>query len=129
MEDKLRNSSVTSFPLQLNHPQGPFHLPTLEFVVASPIVMAFSSCLHFVENDQHLWLTLVTINHSLDDWKKEGREVVQSAKRMIQALFSEGFEDTLEQTLMRKRDKYLRSSLVMSCHSISRMLGSNVVKL
>ncbi|KAK2961672.1 hypothetical protein BLNAU_3470 [Blattamonas nauphoetae] len=63
---------------------GPFHRPTLEFVLTSPIVMAFSSCLSFVEDDGDLWSILITIDQSLSDWKKEGAEVTQSGKRMIQ---------------------------------------------
>ncbi|KAK2946740.1 hypothetical protein BLNAU_18336 [Blattamonas nauphoetae] len=82
---------------------GPYHRLTLEFVLASPIVMALPYCLSFNENDGHLWMTLLSI-YSPDDWKKKSREVVQSNKRMIQALFSEGFESFIEQTLMRNKD-------------------------
>ncbi|KAK2941063.1 hypothetical protein BLNAU_24031 [Blattamonas nauphoetae] len=103
----------------------PFHLPTLEFVLASPIVMAFSSCLSFVEDDLCPLGILVHINHSLPEWKEEGPEVVQSAKRMMQALSSESFEDTLEQTLMHNKGCH-GFKLVDECHSISQLLGSNV---
>ncbi|KAK2946225.1 hypothetical protein BLNAU_18827 [Blattamonas nauphoetae] len=74
----------------------PYHRPTLEFVLASPIVLAFSSGLRFVENDDALWNILFTFDQSLLEWKTEGPEVAQSGKRMRQALFSEGFDDTLE---------------------------------
>ncbi|KAK2949714.1 hypothetical protein BLNAU_15385 [Blattamonas nauphoetae] len=107
---------------------SPFHLPTLEFVLASPIVMTLSSCLPSVENDECLWRTLLNIINSQFQWKNEGREVVQSGKRMIQALISEGFESFIEQTLMRKRDNYLRSNVVISCHSVSQLLGSNAMR-
>ncbi|KAK2941927.1 hypothetical protein BLNAU_23163 [Blattamonas nauphoetae] len=82
---------------------GPFHRPTLEFVLASPTVMALSSCLSFVQNDGDAKIPLETINNSLREWKKEGPEVTQSAKLMIRALFSEGFEDSLEQMLMNTK--------------------------
>ncbi|KAK2955455.1 hypothetical protein BLNAU_9502 [Blattamonas nauphoetae] len=85
---------------------APFHLPTLEFVLVSPIVMAFSSCLSFVEDDNDLLMILTSINNSLPEWKKEGREVVQYGKRMMQALFSEGFENTLEQILIHETSEY-----------------------
>ncbi|KAK2957827.1 hypothetical protein BLNAU_7261 [Blattamonas nauphoetae] len=81
----------------------PFHRPTLEFVFTSPIVMALSSCISIVENDDDIWNTLITIKHLLKEWKEESAEVVQSGKRMMKALFSEGFGDTLEQ--MMKQDK------------------------
>ncbi|KAK2943436.1 hypothetical protein BLNAU_21619 [Blattamonas nauphoetae] len=82
---------------------GPFNRPILEFILASPIVMANSSCLSFVEHDQTLWFSIGITNRSLKMWKENGPEVAQSAKRMRQALFSEGFEDTLEQ--MMKHEK------------------------
>ncbi|KAK2959990.1 hypothetical protein BLNAU_4873 [Blattamonas nauphoetae] len=83
---------------------GPFHRPTLEFVLASPIVMAISSCLPFYENEIRLWITLQHINQSLSEWKRYKTEAAQSGQRAIKALFSEGFEDTLEQISMRDKD-------------------------
>ncbi|KAK2959570.1 putative Casein kinase II subunit beta [Blattamonas nauphoetae] len=91
---------------------APFYRPTLEFILASPIVMGFSSCLSYIDN-------------SLTEWKEEDPEVVQSAKRMIQALFSEGIEDTLEKLLLCKIADF-HSEVVQLCHSIFHLLGSNV---
>ncbi|KAK2957829.1 hypothetical protein BLNAU_7263 [Blattamonas nauphoetae] len=105
---------------------GPFHRPTLEFVIASPIVMAFSSCLSFVEDDLCLWIPITKINYSLFFWTKEGPEVTQSGKRMMQALFSECFEDTLEQMMMRDKDEKFGSRLVDEWQSISQSLGLNM---
>ncbi|KAK2960031.1 hypothetical protein BLNAU_4914 [Blattamonas nauphoetae] len=78
---------------------SPFHRPTLEFVLASPIVMAFSSCLSLVKNNFVKARVLSTINSLLQEWKKEGPEVAQSGKRVMQALFSEGIEDIVEQRM------------------------------
>ncbi|KAK2960013.1 hypothetical protein BLNAU_4896 [Blattamonas nauphoetae] len=104
----------------------PYHRPTLEFILTSPIVMAFSSCLSFVEDDQTLWVSVSNMNESLEDWKKQSSEVVQSGKRAMQALFSVGFEDTLEQMLKHHKDEDKCEELVIMCHSISRKLGLNV---
>ncbi|KAK2946120.1 hypothetical protein BLNAU_18962 [Blattamonas nauphoetae] len=104
----------------------PFHHPTLEFVLASPIAMAFSSCLSFTEDCQLLNNTLIRINYLMPEWKKEGAEVVQSGKRMMQALFSEGFEDALEQMLLHIKNGYHGLSLVLYCRFFSQRLGSNV---
>ncbi|KAK2950168.1 hypothetical protein BLNAU_14854 [Blattamonas nauphoetae] len=104
----------------------PLHRPTLEYVLASPIAMALSSCLSFIERNDTLWTTLLNINQSLEEWKKEGPEVVQSAKRMTQALIVEGFEDTLEQMLLYEKSGYYSKDVVESCDSISQLLGSNV---
>ncbi|KAK2957786.1 hypothetical protein BLNAU_7220 [Blattamonas nauphoetae] len=62
------------------------------------------------------------------DWKKHGSEVVQSGKRMIKALLSEGFEDTLEQTLKHDKSEYSGFRLVDECHAISQYLGVNVTR-
>ncbi|KAK2942174.1 hypothetical protein BLNAU_22901 [Blattamonas nauphoetae] len=94
-----RNSSRTSFPLK------PDRLLTLEYVIASPIVMAFSSCLTLVEDNSRIRIPLFNINQSLKEWKKHNREVARSGKRMMQALFSEGFGDTLEQMMMNNQGK------------------------
>ncbi|KAK2958918.1 hypothetical protein BLNAU_6167 [Blattamonas nauphoetae] len=48
--------------------------------------------------------SLRDIKTSLSQWNNEGPEVIQSGKRMIQALISEGFADTLEQMLMNNMD-------------------------
>ncbi|KAK2957849.1 hypothetical protein BLNAU_7283 [Blattamonas nauphoetae] len=133
----------------------PFHRPTLEFVLASQIVMAFSSCLSFFEDDlqasdlipvipaltsidpsftyfdgttqmpDDLCLSMIfaVINQSLADWKKESSDVAQSGKRMMQALFSEGFEDTLEQILMNNQGGDYETGIecemaVLTCVSI-----------
>ncbi|KAK2950201.1 hypothetical protein BLNAU_14887 [Blattamonas nauphoetae] len=105
---------------------GPFHRPTLEFVLASPMVMGFTSCHSFVEDDMRVRNSCFYINSSLDDWGSEGPEVVQSGKRMVQALISEGFEDTLEQVMMNNKGGDYGRHLVKECHSISHKLGSNV---
>ncbi|KAK2957764.1 hypothetical protein BLNAU_7198 [Blattamonas nauphoetae] len=106
---------------------SPFHRRTLEYVLASPIVMAFSSCLSFFEDDQALHLTLSNINQSsLYEWKKHGPEVVQSGKRMMQALFSESFEDTLEPMMMNDKSGDIGFKIVEECHLLSQELGSNV---
>ncbi|KAK2950208.1 hypothetical protein BLNAU_14894 [Blattamonas nauphoetae] len=124
LKGELLNSFMSLLTTHLRI--GPFHDPTLEFVIASPIVMAFSSCLSFIEDNSRLWVTLQHINYSFKEWKKEGPEVVQSGKRMIQALISEGFEDTLEQKLMSNKGGDYGSSFDDYCHSISQRLGSNV---
>ncbi|KAK2961650.1 hypothetical protein BLNAU_3448 [Blattamonas nauphoetae] len=105
---------------------APYHRPTLDFVITSSIVMALSSCLSFVEDDGDLWTNLTNISESLEFWKEEGAEVVKCKKRMIEALFSEGFEDTLEQKLRSNKDGYFGFRLAKNCHSISQKLGSNV---
>ncbi|KAK2963625.1 hypothetical protein BLNAU_1190 [Blattamonas nauphoetae] len=105
---------------------GPFHRPTLEFVLASPIVMAFSSCLPFAEEAVILFIHLGNINNSLKEWRNHGPEVVQSAKRMMQALISEGFEDTLEQMMMYEKNDDYCPNIIKACCFISQWLGSNV---
>ncbi|KAK2960019.1 hypothetical protein BLNAU_4902 [Blattamonas nauphoetae] len=104
---------------------GPFHRPTLEFVLASPIVMGFSSYLSFVEHGYFLCETLVNLHNSLKLWKKEGPEVAESGKRMIKALFSEGFEVTLEQMVMQNKDGDYGHRLTVYCLDVSELLGSN----
>ncbi|KAK2961645.1 hypothetical protein BLNAU_3443 [Blattamonas nauphoetae] len=103
----------------------PYHHPTLEYVLASPIAMTFSSCLSFMEDEKCLLIILNNIHSSLMEWKKHGPKVDQSAKRMIQTLFSEGFEDALEQMIRKKDGRYGRN-LVDNCRFISKFLGSNV---
>ncbi|KAK2943439.1 hypothetical protein BLNAU_21622 [Blattamonas nauphoetae] len=105
---------------------GPFHRPTLEFVLASPIAMAFSSSLSFVENSLCLVSALKFIDNSLKLWKAEGPEVAQSGKRMMQALISEGFEDTIKQMIKQNTIGVFNCRLVEECQSIWHMLGSNV---
>ncbi|KAK2957814.1 hypothetical protein BLNAU_7248 [Blattamonas nauphoetae] len=104
----------------------PFHDPTLEFVLASPIAMTFSSSLSFVEEDGDLWNFLTKIHDSLLIWKKEGPEVAQSGKRMLQALISEGSEDSLEQKMKHEESGENGRDVVQACHVISKLLGSNV---
>ncbi|KAK2960009.1 hypothetical protein BLNAU_4892 [Blattamonas nauphoetae] len=104
----------------------PFHRPTLEFVLASPIVMTFSSCLLLIEDSRHLWNILKFFNISLQLWKADGAEVTQSTQRMIQALFLEGIEDALEQIV--KHDIGGNDAIIVDyyCQSISQLLGSNM---
>ncbi|KAK2963083.1 hypothetical protein BLNAU_2106 [Blattamonas nauphoetae] len=110
---------------------GPFHRPTLEFILASPIAMAYTCYLSFIEDNGCLWITLNYIHRSLEKWKDEGPEVVQSGKRMMQALFSEGFQDTLEQLLKHVqlswngRNGLSEENIAKYRHHILYMLGSN----
>ncbi|KAK2941764.1 hypothetical protein BLNAU_23312 [Blattamonas nauphoetae] len=124
----LNGSSLDSFMKLLNTHLRicPFHRPTLEFVIASPIAMTITSCLSTIENRGHLWYSLIDIEHSLEIWTTEGQEVVQSGKRMVQALISEGFVDTLEQMMMNTKDGAYGHSLIEDCMQISNVLGSNV---
>ncbi|KAK2963753.1 hypothetical protein BLNAU_1320 [Blattamonas nauphoetae] len=107
---------------------GPFHLPTLEFVLASPIAMAFSKCLSFVEDSIPLLNTLRTIERSLNEWKNQGPEVLRSGKRMNQTLHSEGFEDLAEQMMMTDVSENFGDVIVKTCRSIFRIKGSNVTR-
>ncbi|KAK2958951.1 hypothetical protein BLNAU_6200 [Blattamonas nauphoetae] len=59
-------------------------------------------------------------------WKEQDPEVAQSGKKMIQALISEGFEDTLEQKFIRNFVDIENYYIIKTCLSISRLLGSNV---
>ncbi|KAK2960153.1 hypothetical protein BLNAU_5036 [Blattamonas nauphoetae] len=86
------------------HQICPFHRPTLEFVLASPIVMAFSSCLSFIEDENCLERSMDQMVSSLTEWMTYGPDMVESGKRMMQALISEGFEDTLEQILIYEKN-------------------------
>ncbi|KAK2960085.1 hypothetical protein BLNAU_4968 [Blattamonas nauphoetae] len=104
----------------------PFHCPTLEFVLASPIVMAFSSCLSYVEDDDYDWTLLSRINRSLQEWKNYGPEVVQSAKQLFHTLFFEGFEDTLDEFATFMCDSEYNNDISKRCHSIRKILGSNI---
>ncbi|KAK2951218.1 hypothetical protein BLNAU_13834 [Blattamonas nauphoetae] len=81
---------------------GPFHSPTLEFVLASPVVMAFSSCLSFVEDQTQIRSALGNLTYFLEEWTNKSPEMMECGKRMMQALFSENLEDALEQ-MMRSR--------------------------
>ncbi|KAK2941848.1 hypothetical protein BLNAU_23239 [Blattamonas nauphoetae] len=99
----------------------PFHRRTQEYVLASPIVMVFTS---------NLSTSTLNVNFhvSLSDWKEEGPEAAQSGTRILQALISEGFEDTLEQRLMSDKnglfvDKFIKDS-VLTLQS----LGVNPIK-
>ncbi|KAK2942180.1 hypothetical protein BLNAU_22907 [Blattamonas nauphoetae] len=62
----------------------------------------------------------------LYEWKEDGPEMTQSGKRMMQALFSEGFEDTLEQTLKHDKSENYGFDIVRISYSITQKLGSNV---
>ncbi|KAK2957841.1 hypothetical protein BLNAU_7275 [Blattamonas nauphoetae] len=103
----------------------PFHRPTLEFVLASPIVMTFSSCLSIAEHFESLHLTLFNITHTLLEWKRYEAGVAETWKRTMRALFSESFEDTLEQMTMRDKDGRFGNEIVKECHAISKSLGFN----
>ncbi|KAK2959855.1 hypothetical protein BLNAU_5052 [Blattamonas nauphoetae] len=105
---------------------SPYHRPTLEFVLASPIEMALSGCLPTIEDKDHLWDSLFYIHLWLEEWPKEGRKVDKSGKRVMEALFSEGFEDTLEQKLMNDKGGIFGRSVDDKSHFISHSLGANV---
>ncbi|KAK2960052.1 hypothetical protein BLNAU_4935 [Blattamonas nauphoetae] len=113
--------------------ESPFHRPTLEFVVASPIVMAFSSSLSFVENHRHLETSLININDSLTEWKRAGPEVAQSGIRMLQAMFTGEFEDTLDQMMTHNKNGSFGRPVVKNClpisHRLSRMTPTHLCGL
>ncbi|KAK2957856.1 hypothetical protein BLNAU_7290 [Blattamonas nauphoetae] len=107
--------------------KGPYHRPTLEFVLASPIGMTLSTYLSSVKDNHRLFTLLFNINESLEDWKTEGAEAIQSGKRMMEALISEGFEDTLEQMMMNDKSGDYGVLVVIACCNISKLLGANVM--
>ncbi|KAK2944213.1 hypothetical protein BLNAU_20882 [Blattamonas nauphoetae] len=108
---------------------GPFHRPTLEIVLTSPIVMAFSCCLSCVEDDSFKWRRFTIFYFALQEWKRAGPEVSQSGIRMMQALFSEGFEDTLELMVIRNESGNYGRVLVNDYLNISQQLGLNAKRL
>ncbi|KAK2957795.1 hypothetical protein BLNAU_7229 [Blattamonas nauphoetae] len=70
-------------------------------LLSSPHSTVVAAALSFLKETKSM--TFFGINKSLYEWKKEGPEVVLSGKRMMQALFSECFEDTLEQMTMNNK--------------------------
>ncbi|KAK2956630.1 hypothetical protein BLNAU_8471 [Blattamonas nauphoetae] len=104
---------------------SPFHHPTLEFVLASPIVMTIPSFLSFVEHSGALWNILADILYLMCEWKKHSTEVAQSGKRMIRALLSDGMEDTLEQLLLSNQNCDFSGGVVLNCVFVLRLLGWN----
>ncbi|KAK2948870.1 hypothetical protein BLNAU_16213 [Blattamonas nauphoetae] len=100
---------------------GPFHHPTLEFILASPIIRMLISSLH----GQEEWNAITCIDSSLKGWKAQDPEVLQSGKRIVQTMFLEGFEDTLEQTRMYGEDRPSHRYIVDVCHSVFMFLGAN----
>ncbi|KAK2945467.1 putative serine/threonine protein kinase [Blattamonas nauphoetae] len=105
---------------------GPFHAPTSEYILASPIMMTLSNCLMFAELSPSFLYALSQMKYFLEKWKEEGPEVTKTVKRMMEALFSEGFEDTLEQMKRNNKDGQYGFTVAYYCHSISQLLGSNV---
>ncbi|KAK2963464.1 hypothetical protein BLNAU_1506 [Blattamonas nauphoetae] len=120
LESSLTDSLMNLLGVLLR--MGPFHRPTLEFLLDSPCVMVFSSRLSLVEVCPSLWETLIQINDSLEEWKKPGPEEVQSGKQMIRALIAEGFENTIEQVLMHAMD----ANSLQSHHAYFCVLSSKV---
>ncbi|KAK2960114.1 hypothetical protein BLNAU_4997 [Blattamonas nauphoetae] len=59
-------------------------------------------------------------------WIYQSPTRVQSGKQMIEALLSEGFEDTLEQMEQNIKDDYYGHRLVEECQSITQLLGTKV---
>ncbi|KAK2944763.1 hypothetical protein BLNAU_20296 [Blattamonas nauphoetae] len=117
-------------PSPIGSPSGfmesPYHRPTLDFVLRSRIMMAYSSCHSFVERDNHIWCLFGHIFNLLTQWDDEGPEEVLSVKQIVNAHISEGFEDTLEQMMKHDNDGPFGVPVVASCHSISKYMGSNV---
>ncbi|KAK2939900.1 hypothetical protein BLNAU_25194 [Blattamonas nauphoetae] len=74
--------------------------------------MAITSCLSYVEDDDDVWTLLNNIKDSLREWKNYGPEVVQCGQRMMQALFSEGFEDTRTEAAERQERTLCSLSLL-----------------
>ncbi|KAK2950202.1 hypothetical protein BLNAU_14888 [Blattamonas nauphoetae] len=98
-------------------------------LLASPhstVAAAALSCLSFIENDDDIWSILVKIKLSLKEWRKQGQEVVQSGKQILQALFLEGFEVTLEQKLLNDIDGDYGHNVVDDCLALIQSLGSNM---
>ncbi|KAK2941778.1 hypothetical protein BLNAU_23326 [Blattamonas nauphoetae] len=89
--------------------------------------MALSSCLSFIDNDDDLWTTLIYINLSLEEWNEED-PVVKSGKQIIQTLFSEGFEDTLEQKLLNDKNGLYGFRLVDYCRSVFEIFGDRMCR-
>ncbi|KAK2959054.1 hypothetical protein BLNAU_6070 [Blattamonas nauphoetae] len=106
---------------------GAFHGPTLTFILASPLAMAYSSCLAIVEMDYIRWGLFEMLDTSIKEWKSQGPEVAQSGKRTMRALFWEGLSDTLEQKLKNEKGGTGRDAADIYC-SLAKVVGSNVAR-
>ncbi|KAK2958840.1 hypothetical protein BLNAU_6089 [Blattamonas nauphoetae] len=84
--------------------------------------MAFTTCLSIVQASDPLY----ELNWSLKHWEEQGTEAEQSGKRILQALFAEGFEDTLEQMLRAYKDEQINPYITLCSVDLSQKLGSNV---
>ncbi|KAK2962893.1 hypothetical protein BLNAU_1916 [Blattamonas nauphoetae] len=124
-DDKRRSCTILEI-LGLLVTIGFFHIPTLEFVLDSPIVMTIHDRLSFIDTDLPTYHVLKLVGNSLREWQTCGPEVTQSGKRTIHALISEGFETTLEQMMMRKMEHFPGDCIVHYCHTIMQYLGAKV---
>ncbi|KAK2959581.1 hypothetical protein BLNAU_5359 [Blattamonas nauphoetae] len=104
---------------------SPYHLPTLEWILTSPVVLTINVVLSSLTPKHDLDRVLLGFTESLREWKREGPEVIGSGKRMINALVSDGLEDTLEQLVRIDR---LHDGVKINLGSVSILngLGFNV---
>ncbi|KAK2957817.1 hypothetical protein BLNAU_7251 [Blattamonas nauphoetae] len=79
----------------------------LSILVTCCLNLAFPTCLEDLgvtaADSREVGSLFRGLDNSLIAWKTEGPEVVQSAKRTMQALISEGIEDSLEQMIMNDK--------------------------
>ncbi|KAK2961597.1 hypothetical protein BLNAU_3395 [Blattamonas nauphoetae] len=104
----------------------PYHHPTLGFILASPIVMAFSSCLSSIEDISHLNRDVTSFCDSMIDWNRQNTEVVSFGALVIESMFAYGFEDSLEQLMKHTKKGIYGNTVSIDCHTISSLLGWNV---
>ncbi|KAK2959072.1 hypothetical protein BLNAU_5867 [Blattamonas nauphoetae] len=105
---------------------GPYHIPTLQFVLSPQINLTNHSFLLTVENESVHTNYLAYIRYSLEERGVKYPEMVaRSRKQIRQALMAGGFEDRFEQALrsnkVRDRDEWYS----FNCISIARFLGLN----
>ncbi|KAK2964056.1 hypothetical protein BLNAU_1137 [Blattamonas nauphoetae] len=83
--------------------------------------------LFFIQARDSFSTTLGNIRYALKLWKIEGPEVIQSGKRILQALFSDGFEDTLEALMIDDETDHFIATFEKKCPSLTTILGANVL--
>ncbi|KAK2943966.1 hypothetical protein BLNAU_21112 [Blattamonas nauphoetae] len=122
-DDFAANQIVTSLvPSSDGSPSGFID----KYVHASPIALAISRSLSFVEDNHAFWLLLLFIEMALKEWQNQSPEVTQSAKRMIQALISEGFEEPVEPKMQHNTRNLFSNKIVEESRIVSKLMGANV---
>ncbi|KAK2948738.1 hypothetical protein BLNAU_16376 [Blattamonas nauphoetae] len=104
----------------------PYHQPTMDFVLNTPVVLTIPSCPTFFDNDYSIYWILSEMIDAQQEWNETRGLVREMWKTMDRKLRMEGIEDAMDEKLQTDKNGNYGGFFVATSIDWNNLQGMNI---